>query len=83
MAYAGTVRCTYGMVQLHMSGRYNIRRNVTKSEGYKNWTVHDFAYDVMQSVRCSDACGAEFRAPARCSEVHSAHLAVRRSYPRG
>ena len=42
-AYAGTVRCTYGMVQLHTSGRYNIRRNVTKSERYKNGTVHDFS----------------------------------------
>ena len=42
-AYAGTVRCTYGMVQLHTSGRYNIRRNVTKSERYKNGSVHDFS----------------------------------------
>ena len=40
---AGTVRCMYGMVQLHTSGRYNIRRNVTKSERYKNGMVHDFS----------------------------------------
>ena len=59
------------MVQLHTSGRYNIRRYVTKSERYMI-----LAYDVMQSVRCSGACtrNAEiktrknFRVPGRRPE---------------
>ena len=42
MAYAGTVQGTYGMVQLHTSGQYNIRRDFAKLEWYKNGTVHDF-----------------------------------------
>ena len=37
MAYAGTVRGMYSMVQLHMLGQYNKRRDVTKLERYKNW----------------------------------------------
>ena len=41
--YTDTVRGTYGMVQLHTSGRYNIRRDFTKSERYKIGTVHDFS----------------------------------------
>ena len=51
MAYAGTVRCTYGMVQLHTSGRYNICQNGTKSERYKNGTVHDFS--LWRNAKCS------------------------------
>ena len=39
------------MVQLHTSGRYNIRRNVTKSERYKNGTVHDFS--LWRNAKCS------------------------------
>ena len=49
--HRGTVRCTYGMVQLLTSGRYNIRRNVTKSERYKNGSVHDFS--LWRNAKCS------------------------------
>ena len=42
------------MVQLHTSGRYNIRRNVTKSERYKNGTVHDFS--LWRNAKCSVQC---------------------------
>ena len=33
-AYSGTVRGMYGTVQLHISGRYNNRRDGTKSKLY-------------------------------------------------
>ena len=39
------------MVQLHTSGRYNIRRNVTKSERYKKGMVHDFS--LWRNAKCS------------------------------
>ena len=39
------------MVQLHTSGRYNIRRDFTKSEQYKNGTVHDFS--LWRNAQCS------------------------------
>ena len=45
------------MVQLHTLGRYNIRRNVTKSERYKNGSVHDFSLWRNAKCRCSDAWG--------------------------
>ena len=45
------VHCTYGMVQLHTSGRYNIRRYVTKLGRYKNVTVHDFS--LWRNAKCS------------------------------
>ena len=41
-----------------MSGRYNIRQNVTKWEQYKNKTVHDFS--LWRNAWCS-ASGACFR----------------------
>ena len=54
MAYAGTVRGTYGMVQLHTSGRYNIRQDFTKSDRYKIGTVQDFS--LWRNAWCSLSC---------------------------
>ena len=56
MAYAGAVRGVYGMVQLHTSGRYNKRWDVTKYNGTKIGTVHDFSLYRTARLSAGGAC---------------------------